>query len=135
MGEPMSKLRKRCTGSNLVDMGRSAAHAHLRVGDSDAGRNRRLGGHGEDLRCSRGDAVGAQLGTSLVDRSHGERGNHPGSPDSVSSQDVEGQARCQLMASGWDGVPVVVRAPESGVHGEGGQRVRSSRIGMPGGRW
>jgi hypothetical protein len=75
-----------------------------------------------------------QLGVSLVDRSHGERGNHPESPDSPPGQGGEGQARCRLMASGWGGGPVVVRGRESRLHGEGGQQVRGCGTGMPGGR-
>jgi len=39
-----------------------------------------------------------------------------------------GKARCQLMLAGWGGGPVVVRARESRVHGEGVQCVRSWRI-------
>ena len=36
-----------------------------------------------------------------------------------------GKVRRRLMRSGWGGGPVVVRAQESCVHGEGVQRVRS----------
>jgi hypothetical protein len=39
-----------------------------------------------------------------------------------------GKARRRLMASGWDGAPVVVRGRESRPHGEGGQRVRSRTL-------
>jgi len=39
------------------------------VGNSWAGLCCRQGGHGEGLRRSRGEAAGAQLGASLVDRS------------------------------------------------------------------
>lgn len=106
---------------NLVDMGRTAVHAWAcGLGDSEAGQVGRWGGHEECLRRTHGEAAGEQLGTSPVDRSVGERGNHPGSPFAPSFQGGVGQARRQLMVSGWDGVPVVVRAWESHVHGEGG---------------
>ena len=65
----MLKLRKRGTGSNLVDMGRGAAHGHpLWVADSVAGLACRWGGHGEGLRRNRGDAAGAKLDAKLIDR-------------------------------------------------------------------
>jgi hypothetical protein len=63
-------LRKRVAGSNLVDMGRIAARDACReVGSTPKPvMRRRWGGHGEGLRRRRGDAVGVELGTSLVDR-------------------------------------------------------------------
>ncbi|MGH9279068.1 MAG: hypothetical protein ACRD12_13305, partial [Acidimicrobiales bacterium] len=71
----MPKPLNRWTGPNLVDMGRVAVHAPEVRGDSDAGYGRRLGGHEEGLRRTRGDAAGAKLGTSPIDRLRGERGN------------------------------------------------------------
>jgi len=62
------KLRKRGTGSNLVDMGRGAVHDHRQVVDSVAGLACRWGGHGEGLRRNRGDAAGAKLGAKLINR-------------------------------------------------------------------
>ena len=57
--EPVLKLRKRGTGSNLVDMGRGAVHGHpVQVADSVAGLACRQGGHGEGLRRSRDEAAG-----------------------------------------------------------------------------
>ena len=65
----MVKLRKRGTGSNLVDMGRGAVHGHpVWVADSVAGLACRWGGHGEGLRRNRGDAAGAKLDAKPVDR-------------------------------------------------------------------
>ena len=51
-----------------------------------------------------------ELGTSLVDRSSSERGNHPRSPSGPGSQPGPGQARRRPRAAGWGGGPVVVRA-------------------------
>ena len=62
---------------------------------------------------------GQELGTSLVDRSCSERGNHPRSPSGPGNQSGPGQVRRRLRAMGWDGGPVVVRARERRVHGEG----------------
>jgi hypothetical protein len=90
------------TGSNLVDMGRTAVHALDAVGpgDSEAGQAGRWGGHEEGLRRTRGEAAGEQLGTSPVDRLVSERGNHPGSPFPPPCQGGGGQARRRLMISG-----------------------------------
>ena len=46
----------------------------------EAGLEVRWGGHDEGLRRSHGDAAGVEVGTSLRDRSCGERGNHPRPP-------------------------------------------------------
>jgi len=61
-------------------------------------------------------------------------GTIPAVPFPPSSQLVGGKTRRWLMPSGWDGGPVVVRAQESCVHGEGVQRVRSMAADR-GGRW
>jgi len=121
-------------GSNLVDQGRSAVHARLRVGDSEAGISRRWGGHEESLRRTLGEAAGAQLGASPVDRHVVNVGTVPGLPFPPPRQGGDGQARCRLLIPGQDGALVVVRTWESHVHGEGGQRVRRLGTGMPGGR-
>jgi hypothetical protein len=78
---------------------------------------------------------GQQLGTSLDDRTLGERGNHPRSPSRLAVEAGRGQARRRPMAAGWDGGSVVVGARESRVHGEGSQQTRSKVAGRPGGRW
>jgi hypothetical protein len=61
-------------------------------------------------------------------------GTIPMVPDPASSQLVGGKVRRRLMLSGWGGGPVVVRAQESCVHGEGVQRVRDDDA-LRGGRW
>jgi hypothetical protein len=108
-------------GSGLV----SSAQSHCEVGRTRrpvwfAGR----GGHGEGLRRNRGDAAGAKLGTSPVERSAHERGNHPVGPVPVHLGGLGGKTRCWSMPTGWGGGPVVVRAQESCAHGEGVQRTR-----------
>lgn len=133
--EPVAKPLNRRAGSNLVDAGRSAVHdRHDVVVDSDAGRSPRSGGHTESLRRRCGEAAGAQLGASPVDRHVVNVGTSPVLPFPPSSQGGGGQARRRLMTPGWDGALVVVRGRESRSHGEGGQRVRRRRCGMPGGR-
>lgn len=104
-------------------------------GDSGPGKCLRQGGHEESLRRTRGEAAGAQLGTSPANRLCGERGNHPLPPSPPARQVGSGQARCRLSAPRWDGALVVVRAGESPAHGEGGQQVCKQGTGMPGARW
>ncbi len=60
---------ERLTGSNLADMGRVRCRAARRVRGELAGGHVdvRLGGHGEVLRGSRGDAAGIELGSYLPD--------------------------------------------------------------------
>ena len=53
---------------------------------SEAGLSVRWGGHAEELRRRRGDAVGVKAGASLIDRFRGERGNHPRSPSPPGSR-------------------------------------------------
>ena len=55
-------------------------------------------------------------------------------PSSASSQLADGMTHRQSMLSRWDGGPVVVRARESRVHGEGVQCVCSINVDR-GGRW
>ena len=52
-------------------------------------------------------------------------GTIPSVPPRQPSRLAAGKARRRLMLAGWGGGPVVVRAQESCVHGEGVQRVRS----------
>src|SRR6185503_12490612 len=92
------------------------------------------GGHGEGLRRSRGDAVGGELGTALVDRSAVNVGTVSVLPFPPASRAGGGQVRRRPSAPRRGGVPVVVRGRESRPHGEGGQQVRSGRTGRPGGR-
>jgi hypothetical protein len=124
---------KRITGSNLVDMGRAAAHDRLggRLRTRfDTGRD---GGHEESLRRTRGEAAGEELGTAPVDRLLVNVRTIPGFPYPPLSQGGDGHARDRPVARGWGGVPVVVRGRESRLHGEGGQRVRMQGTGRSGG--
>ena len=98
-----------------------------------AERNR-TGGHGEGLRRTRGEAAGEKLGASPAKRSVANMGTIPKPPLPPANQAGGGQARRRLVARRWGGVPVVVGGRESRPQGEGGQRVRSRRAGMPGGR-
>ena len=131
----MVKLRKRGTGSNLVDMGRDAVHGHLmRVADSEAGLACRRGGHGEGLRRSRGDAAGAKLDAKLIDRFAVNTGTIPRRSRCPGSTRAGGIGPSSAEGTGWGGGSVVVRARERRAHGEGGQQVGSAGEGMPGGR-
>jgi hypothetical protein len=130
------KLRKRRAGSNLVDMGRSAAHTcrDRAAGDSEAGMNRPAGRpRGKPAAYSWRGCRGI-AGHLLRRTVGGERGNHLRLPSRCSIQDIEGQARRRLSAAVWGGGPVVVRARERRVHGEGGQQVSRADAGMLGGR-
>ena len=133
--EPVVKLRKRGTGSNLVDMGRDAVHGHLmRVADSEAGLACRRGGHGEGLRRSRGDAAGAKLDAKLIDRFAVNTGTIPRRSRCPGSTRAGGIGPSSAEGAGWGGGPVVVRARERRAHGEGGQQAGSAGRGRPGGR-
>ncbi len=131
----MVKLRKRGTGSNLVDMGRGAVHGHRRwVVDSEAGLACRRGGHGEGLRRSRDDAAGAKLGAKLIGRFAVNTGTVPRRSRCPGSTRAGGIGPSSAEGAGWGGGPVIVRARERRAHGEGGQQVGSAGCGMPGGR-
>ena len=55
-------------------------------------------------------------------------GTIPVVPPSRAASAIGGNVRRRLMLSGWGGGPVVVRAQESCVHGEGVQRVRNKVV-------
>jgi hypothetical protein len=130
------KLRKRVTGSNLVDMGWGAVHNHsMWVVDSVAGLRRRWGGHGERLRRRRGDTAGAELGAKLIDRFAVNTGTIPHRSRSLEPIQVVGIDASFVEDAGWGGGSVVVRAHERCVHGEESQQVGSGSAGMPGARW
>jgi hypothetical protein len=77
-------------------MGWAAVHvdpSHIEGGDSNVGRTRRLGGHGECLRRSRGKAAAEQLGADPVNRCMVNMGTVPGSPSPAHRQRAGGQAR------------------------------------------
>ena len=127
---------KRDAGSNLVDVGRIAAHAvrGLVGGDSEADLMQSVGrprgrSAAYSWRCCRGRA-----GRRPRRSRRGERGNRPGVALAVARWGGGGQARCRLMAPGRDGGSVVVRGRESRSHGEGIQRVSGTVAGTPGGR-
>jgi hypothetical protein len=130
------KLRKRGTGSNLVDRGRGAVH-DLPVGwvDFEAGLACRWGGHGEGLRRSRGDAAGAKLGAGLIDRLTVNTGTVPRRSRRSGTIRNSGIDASSVEGVGWGGGPVVVGVGERPAHGEGGQQVRSGNTGMPEVRW
>jgi hypothetical protein len=134
--EPVVMLRKRGTGSNLVDRGRGVVH-DLPVGwvDSEADLACRWGGHGEGLRRSRGDAAGAELGAGLIDRFRVNTGTVPRRSRRWGSTRNGGIDASSVEGAGWGGGPVVVGVGERPAHGEGGQQVRSGNTGMPGVRW
>jgi hypothetical protein len=70
---------RRDAGSNLVDVGRSTAHA-ARAGCGRGLRSRRSRwrGHEEGLRRTRGDAARGRAGRRPCRSRRGERGNRPG---------------------------------------------------------
>ena len=134
--------RKRGTGSNLVDMGRAVVRADHRWTwtatshpVSDAGTE----ALGESLRRTQGEATGEKLGTAPTDRNTVNTGTAPRSPSPMPSQGVDGQAHRQPRTWAWGGAVVVVAGVttrhgerESRSQGQGRQRVRSDRTGMPG---
>jgi hypothetical protein len=128
---------KRETSSNLVDMGWAAVRViSIDEGcDSDVGHLCQPGGHDEGLRRSRDEAAGAELDADPVNRDMVNVGTISGPSFPSCSQHEDGQVHRRLMAPGWGGGSVVVRGRESRPHGEGTQRIRSRRTGMPGGRW
>jgi hypothetical protein len=131
----VAKLRKRGTGSNLVDRGRVAVHGYLvQMADSEAGLACRWGGHGECLRRSCGDAAGAKLDAKLIDRFAVNTGTVPRRSRCPGSTRAGGIGPSSAEGTGWGGGSVVVRARERRAHGEGGQQAGSAGEGMPGGR-
>ncbi len=104
------------------------------AGNSRSRCDNRPGGHGEDLRCNRGDAAGVELDASLVDRFRDERGNRPVSPSPPCSQRGGRAGTSSADGTGRGGGSVVVRGRESRSHGEGSQQVSSRSAGIPGER-
>lgn len=140
VNQRLNAPQEKTTSSNLADVGWVATRTRtttqslscrgtLRLGDV-AGREAtskacgvgvaRLQGHSWASTPSKGSRV--NVGTiSAV-------------PFPASSLLVGGKTCRRSMLSRWDGGPVVVRARESRVHGEGVQRVRSVNVDR-GGRW
>ena len=127
---------KRETGSNLVDVGRTATHAQPGLGwaTPKSDFRGRSGGHEESLRRTRDEVAGEELGTGPVDRLMVNVGTTLGSPSPLHDLCSGGQARCRPMAPGWGGGFVVVRERESRSHGEGTQRVSNNAPAMAGDR-
>jgi hypothetical protein len=122
--------RKRCASSNLVDMGWCAVRDHHRsiavvnsVTVTHSTGRRPVGKPAAyHWRCCRG-----RVGHLIREPVCSEPGNHPWSPYRPDLQSGRGQDRCRLTATAWDGGPVVVRARESRVHGEGVQQVKQPK--------
>ena len=94
-----------------------------------------VGGHGDVLRDSRGQACRGKAGHRSRQPVCGERGNRLLVANLSVNQADSGKARRLPMASGRGGGSVVVRGRESRPHGEGTQRDCSSWTGRSGGRW
>ncbi len=116
----MTKPLKPPAGSNLVDLGRSAVHAHLgrlRSRSHFAGQ--------EATRKDCGVLVAMLLGHSWTPPPSTGRsvnvGTASGSPYPPASQAGDGQARRQPMGRERGGAPVVVGGRESRPQGEGEQ--------------
>jgi hypothetical protein len=139
--EPVSKPRKRGTGSNLADAGRGAARGRRPHHGGGQLRSRlpTTGGEATAKYCGVTVAMlpGHQLGASLVDRLHGERGNHPrppwprvSSPDGdragPSPADGRGMGRRPRSSPSWGKPGTWRRGPAS---------YAVSDAGRPGGRW
>jgi hypothetical protein len=124
-------------GSNLVDVGRIAAHA-VRDSRGRGLRSRPNAVGGEATRKVCGVLVamlqGEELGADPVDRGVVNVGTVPQPPVLSPVVGGGGQVRCRLMAVGQGGGSVVVRGRESRPHGEGTQQVSRAVAGMPGGR-
>jgi RNA-directed DNA polymerase len=71
-----------------------------------------------------GDAAGAKLGAKLIDRFTVNTGTIPHRSRCLGSIGVGGIDTSSVEGAGWDGGPVVVRADERFVLGEGGQQSR-----------
>ena len=82
-----------------------------------------------------GDAAGAKLDAKLIDWFTVNTGTIPHRSRCPGSIGIGGIDTSSVEGAGWGGDPVVVRADERSVHGEGGQQVGSGSAGIPGGRW
>jgi hypothetical protein len=129
-------LRNCGTGSNLADMGRDAVRAERTNGEATPGAviDAGPGGREESLRRTRGDAVGAELGTDPADRHTVNMGTLPCLPSPVRPQRSGGQGHRRPRGAVGGGAAVVVRGRESRLHGEGRQRDRNAGCARPGGR-
>ena len=85
------------------------------------------GGHGDVLRGNCGDAAGAELGSSFVERIAVNTGTVPVCPVARGQRAGPGWARSRPAGLGRGGAAVVLRAGESPAHGEGRQRLREGK--------
>jgi hypothetical protein len=131
------KLRKRCTGSNLVDLGRDAVRGRSKPERPTPKPVKSAGKETVPNDCGVGTVrlPGQSRAPILADRHAGNVGTTRDRPGSGPPGRMWGQARRRLLVLWWGGGPVVVRARERRVHGEGGQQVSREDAGMPGGRW
>ena len=127
--------QERTTSSNLADMGWVAARTRRDRGEllgwlMSLIREATLNGCGVGVARPQGQswAPNSSIGSRV------NVGTLPPVPSPADLLAVGGNARRRRMLAGRDGGPVVVRAGESPVHGEGVQRVRSRRA-KRGGRW
>jgi hypothetical protein len=140
-----SKPRKSRADSNLADMGQCAVRDSDRHGRSGSTPKPVVFAGGEAMLNACGVGVAKLPGYSWPPPwSNGyvtNVGTIHGRPSLPASGWVDGQARCQLMAMGAGGGPVVVvgvtphqGGRESRPQGQGGQQVSSKDAGMFGGR-
>ena len=104
------------TGSNLVDLGRKRCVPvpSWWSGNSRGGMDSCQGGCGEGLRRTRGDAAGAQSGSSFDRANSSEHGNRPRiSPRRLPPTGGWGWAHRPPIGPGRGGAAVVLRAGES----------------------
>jgi hypothetical protein len=125
------------TSSNLTDLGWAATHIGMAlVGSVTLGLVDVAGREAMVNAC--GVAVARLQGHSwaptLLNGQIVNVGTTSMAPPCSPARAVGGKARRRLMLLGWGGGPVVVRAGESPVHGEGAQRVCSINADR-GGRW
>ena len=106
------------------------AHPSLMTGGELPGRHAGAGpgGHGEVLRGNRGDAAGAELGSSSAERIAVNAGTVSVLPVLVAlPAPGSGWVRRRPIGPGRGGAAVVLRAGESPAHGEGRQRLREGK--------
>src|SRR5207244_13549880 len=119
----------------LADVGRDAVRDHSHAEGSTPKSARSAGQEAALKVCGVGAArlPGRSWAPILADRHTGNVGTTRGRPGPAS----RAEARAGSSPSGglgWGGGPVVARARERRVHGEGGQQVSSRGTGRPGGR-
>jgi hypothetical protein len=131
------RSRKFCADSNLADMGQFAARDHGLVPGQLRSRTAAVGGEATLNACGVGVAMlsGYSWAPTWSIDNMVNVGTIRSRPTLRTPSPRRGQARCRLLAAGWGGGLVVVRAHERCVHGEGDQQVSRADTGMPGGRW